>query len=208
VKLPTLYPILDAGFLETRGLDLRSVAEQMRTAGVSLIQYRDKTGPPQTILRNAAAIREEFLGTDCKLILNDRADLAVLAAWDGVHVGQGDLAPEDARCVVGGGRWVGVSTHTDQQVRLAELSSADYVAVGPVFTTGTKADAEPVIGLDAVRRARSWTVKPIVAIGGITRANARSVIEAGADSVAVISALFVEDEPAGKVARDFLDLLG
>ena len=103
MKLPKLYPILDAGFLETRGLDLCSVAEQMRTAGVSLIQYRDKTGPPQTILRNAAAIREEFLGTDCKLILNDRADLAVLAAWDGVHIGQGDLAPEDARRVVGGG---------------------------------------------------------------------------------------------------------
>jgi len=208
VKLSRLYPILDAGFLEARALDLRLAAEQMRIAGVSLIQYRDKTGSSQTILRNAAVIREAFAGADCKLILNDRADLAVLAAWDGVHIGQGDLAPEDARRVVGAGRWVGVSTHTDEQVRLAELRSTDYVAVGPVFATGTKADAEPVIGLDGVRRARALTRKPIVAIGGITRENARGVIEAGADSVALISALFAEDEPAGKVARDFLDLLG
>lgn len=208
MKLPRLYPILDAGFLEGRALDLRSVAEQMRAAGVSLVQYRDKTGSPQTVLRNAALIHEAFSGVDCKLILNDRADLAVLAAWDGVHVGQGDLVPEDARRVVGAGRWVGVSTHTDEQVRLAELSSADYVAVGPVFATGTKADAESVIGLDGVRSARALTRKPIVAIGGITRANVRSVIEVGADSVALISALFVADEPAGKVARDFLDLLG
>jgi thiamine-phosphate pyrophosphorylase len=208
VKFPTLYPILDAGFIEARGLDLHLVAEQMRVSGVSLIQYRDKAGSPQTILRNAAMIRKEFAGTDCKLILNDRADLAALAAWSGVHVGQGDLLPEDARRIVGAGRWVGVSTHNDEQVRQAERSSADYVAVGPVFATGTKADAEPVIGLDGVRRARALTRKPIVAIGGITWSNARSVMEAGADSVAVISALFVEDRPAGKVARDFLDLLG
>jgi thiamine-phosphate pyrophosphorylase len=102
---------------------------------------------------------------------------------------------------------VGVSAHTDQQVRAAELSCADYVAIGPVFATGTKADTEPVVGLDGVRRARALTHKPLVAIGGITRANARSVIEAGADSVAVISALLVPGESVEKVARDFLDLL-
>jgi thiamine-phosphate pyrophosphorylase len=139
--------------------------------------------------------------------MNDRADLAVLAGWDGVHVGQGDLSPEDARRVVGAGRLIGVSTHTDEQVRLAEVNCGDYVAVGPVFATGTKADAEPVIGLEGVRRARALTTKPLVAIGGVTRANARSVIDAGADSVAVISALLVEGEPVEKVARDFLELL-
>ena len=103
--------------------------------------------------------------------------------------------------------WVGVSTHTEEQVRVADLSCADYVAVGPVFATGTKVDAEPVIGLEGVRRARRLTKKPIVAIGGITRANARSVIDAGADSVAVISALLVEGETVEKVARDFLENL-
>jgi thiamine-phosphate pyrophosphorylase len=110
--------------------------------------------------------------------------------------------------VVGAERWVGVSTHNDEQVRLADASCADYVAVGPVFATGTKLDAEPVIGLDGVRRARALTAKPVVAIGGITRGNARSVIEAGADSVALISALFVEGESVEKVARDFLKILG
>jgi thiamine-phosphate pyrophosphorylase len=152
-------------------------------------------------------ILEVMAGSDCRLILNDRADLAVLASFGGVHVGQGDLPPEYARLVVGGERWVGVSTHNEGQVRIANETSADYVAVGPVFATGTKLDAEPVIGLDGVRRARALTKKPIVAIGGITRANARSVIDAGADSVAVISALFVEGETVEKVARDFLEIL-
>ncbi len=111
-----------------------------------------------------------------------------------------------------GGLWVwsgglGVSTHTEEQVRRAELSCADYVAVGPVFATGTKLDAEPVVGLEGVRRARLLTTKPIVAIGGITRGNARSVFDAGADSVAVIGGLLVEGESVTKVAGDFLDVL-
>ncbi len=205
--LPKLYPIVDAGVLTRRGLDVGRFAGELREAGVRLLQYRDKTGEPQEILRAAAAIRAEFAGVDCRMILNDRADLAALADWDGVHVGQGDLLPEDARRVVGAARWVGVSTHTEEQVRLAELSCADYVAVGPVFATGTKLDAEPVIGLEGVRRARELTTKPIVAIGGITRGNARSVVEAGADCVAVISGLLAEGEGVAKVARDFLDVL-
>ena len=139
--------------------------------------------------------------------MNDHADLVRLAGFGGVHVGQGDLSPEDARRVVGAERWVGVSTHNEEQVRIANGTSADYIAVGPVFATGTKLDAEPVIGLEGVRRARALTRKPIVAIGGITRENARSVIDAGADSVAVISGLFVDGEPVGKVAGDFLEIL-
>jgi thiamine-phosphate pyrophosphorylase len=194
---------------------------------------------PQEVLRNAEVIGEVMVGSGCRLIMNDRADLAVLAGWDGVHVGQGDLSPEDAKAVVlrtiphpshptseaggdpdsqqregrgtrivpGSTMWVGVSTHTEEQVRVADASCADYVAVGPVFATGTKVDAEPVIGLEGVRRARSLTTKPIVGIGGITRSNAKSVIDAGADSVAVISALFVEGETVEKVARDFLEIL-
>jgi thiamine-phosphate pyrophosphorylase len=226
-RFPRLYPIVDAGLLARHGLDVRRFAAELSAAGVQLLQYRNKLGGPQEVLLNAAVIREVMADISCRLILNDRADLAVLAEWDGVHVGQGDLLPEDAKAVVlrtiphpsqeregwatrtvpGSSMWVGVSTHTEEQVRVADLSCADYVAVGPVFATGTKVDAEPVIGLEGVRRARRLTKKPIVAIGGITRANARSVIDAGADSVAVISALLVEGETVEKVARDFLEIL-
>jgi thiamine-phosphate pyrophosphorylase len=186
---------------------MEDFARALLEAGVTLLQYRDKSSAPADVLRNAALIRGLAGSGKCRLILNDRADLAVLAGWDGVHVGQGDLSAEDARRVVGAELWIGVSTHTDEQVRMAELSCADYLAVGPVFATGTKLDAEPMIGLEGVRRARVLTRKPIVAIGGITRENARSVVDAGADSVAVISALLVKGESVEKVAGDFLDLL-
>jgi thiamine-phosphate pyrophosphorylase len=218
---------VDAALLAARGVDASGFAEELKGAEVQLLQYRNKTDGPQEILRNAALIREVMTGSGCRLIMNDRVDLAVLAGWGGVHVGQGDLSPEDATAVVlrtithpsqeregwatrivpGSDMWVGVSTHTEEQVRVADLSCADYVAVGPVFATGTKLDAEAVIGLEGVRRARALTKKPVVAIGGITRANARSVIDSGADSVAVISALFVEGETVEKVARDFLENL-
>ncbi len=207
MRLPRLYPILDAGLLAARCVGIEEFARVLFDVGVTLLQYRDKSGSPQDVLRNAALIRGLLAGRGCTLMMNDRADWAVLAEWGGVHVGQGDLSPEDARRIVGINRLIGVSTHTDEQVRLAAVSCADYVAVGPVFATETKADAEPVIGLEGVRRARALTTKPLVAIGGVTRANARSVIDAGADSVAVISALLVEGEPVEKVARDFLKLL-
>jgi thiamine-phosphate pyrophosphorylase len=206
-SLPKFYPILDAGLLSQHGVGIADFARAICDAGVWLVQYRDKTGAPQIVLRNAETVKNAFSGSACLLVMNDRADLAVLAKWDGVHVGQEDLSPEDARRVVGPERWVGVSTHGEDQVRRADLSCADYVAVGPVFATGTKLDAEPTIGLTGVRLARALTRKPIVAIGGITRENARSVIDAGADSVAVISALIVEGEPVEKVVRDFLDVL-
>jgi thiamine-phosphate pyrophosphorylase len=145
------------------------------------------------------------LGNSVKLIMNDRADLALVAGFDGIHVGQDDLSPEGARKVIGDTLWLGVSTHNPDQVREADRTSADYIAVGPVFATGSKANPDPVIGLEGVRRARTLTRKPVVAIGGITRANCRSVIDAGADSVAVISDLLREP---GKSAEAFLRLLG
>jgi thiamine-phosphate pyrophosphorylase len=206
-SLANFYAILDASLLARRGVELADFARALRDAGVRVVQYRDKGAAPQVVLRNAEIIRNVFSGSDCLLVMNDRADLAVLAGWGGVHVGQEDLTPEDARTVVGANRWIGVSTHTEEQVRLADLSCANYVAVGPVFATGTKLDAEPVVGLAGVRLARTLTKKPIVAIGGITRENARSVIDTGADSAAVISALIVEGEPVEKVAKDFLDVL-
>jgi thiamine-phosphate pyrophosphorylase len=205
--LPQLYAIADSAALKARGLTLQEYAEGLAAAGVTLVQYRDKDAAPQTILRNAALIADVFAGSGAKLILNDRADLAVLADWDGVHVGQTDLSPEDARIVLGAGKVIGVSTHTGAQAIAADASAADYVAIGPVFATGTKLNASPVVGLDCIRRARALTRKPLVAIGGITRENARSVIDAGADSVAVISGLFAPGESVERVARDFLDLL-
>jgi thiamine-phosphate pyrophosphorylase len=207
-KLPRLYAIADAQFLTARAVALEGFARGLRAAGVTLVQYRNKTGSPQETLRAAAALREAFAGSDVKLIMNDRADLAVLAEFDGVHVGQGDLSPEDARIVVGAKRIIGISTHNDEQVRVADIGGADYIAIGPVFKTSTKENPDPVVGLEGVRRARALTRKPLVAIGGITRENARSVIDAGADSVAVISALIVPGESMEQAARDFLAILG
>ena len=225
IKIPKLYAIADAEVLSGRGVPIAEFAEELRSGGVTLLQYRDKRGVPQAILRNAALIADAFVGAGATLILNDRADLAVLAGWDGVHVGQGDLMPEDAKTVLAGrenphlrsemwgargirGGIVGVSTHTEAEMVLAEAGAADYVAVGPVFATGTKLDAAEVVGLDGVRRARVLTRKPLVAIGGITRQNARSVMDAGADAVAVIGGLLVAGESVKRVARDFIELLG
>lgn len=204
---PRLYAIVDAQVLSARAVSLEDFARGLHAAGVTLVQYRDKTGSPQEILRAATVLRDVFAEGAAKIIMNDRADLAVLAGFDGVHVGQEDLSTEDARAVVGLSRIVGVSTHNDDQLRAADQTSADYIAVGPVFATGTKQNPDPVVGLAGIRRARALTQRPLVAIGGVTRANARSVIEAGADSVAMISALAVPGNNAEQVARDFLELL-
>jgi len=206
-KFPRLYPIVDTAALEARRIGVAEFAREMAQAGVGVLQYRDKVGSPNEVLRAAKEIAAEFAGTDCLLILNDRADLALLAGW-GVHVGHEDLAPGDARKVLGTGQVIGVSTHNEAQVREADAGAVDYVAIGPVFATTSKADTEPVVGLEGVRRARALTRKPLVAIGGITRENARSVIDAGADSVAVIGALLATGERPGRVAKDFLEILG
>jgi thiamine-phosphate pyrophosphorylase len=173
---------------------------------VRLLQYRDKVGTPNQVLRAAKEIAAEFAGVEATLILNDRADLALLAGW-GVHVGHKDMRPEDVRKVVGAAV-IGVSTHNDAQVMEGQAGVADYVAIGPVFATASKADTEPVVGLEGVRRARALTSKPLVAIGGITLENARSVIDAGADSVAVIGGLMRSGERPGNLAQEFLNRLG
>jgi len=213
LKLPRLYAIADRGTLDKRGVSVGEFARELRDAGGTLLQYRDKDGGPQQVLRAAAEISAVFAGVDAMLVMNDRADLAVLAGWSAVHVGQGDLLPEDVKVVLGavsrsgGGGYVGVSTHVVEQVIAADVGAAGYVAVGPVFGTSTKLNAEPVAGLEGVRRARALTAKPLVAIGGITLENAWSVVEAGADSVAVIGGMFVEGRTVGEVARDFLEIL-
>jgi thiamine-phosphate pyrophosphorylase len=137
--------------------------------------------------------------------MNDRADLCLAADFEGLHVGQDDLSPASARKIVGPNRSLGVSTHNPAQVIEADKSSADYIAIGPVFGTASKAKPDPVIGLEGVRKARKLTSKPLVAIGGITRTNCTEVIEAGADSVAVISDLIRDPR---KSAEAFLRILG
>ena len=205
--IPRLYAIIDSSLLTARGIPLTDFASELAEAGVSFIQYRDKTGGPQQILQAAAEIRAAFGSSPLKLILNDRPDLAVLAHADGVHVGQDDLSPADTRSIIGPNRLVGLSTHNDHQVRAAHLTPADYIAIGPVFATASKLNPDPVIGLEGVSRARALTTKPLVAIGGITRDNVRSVMEAGADSVAIISGLVSPREATINIARDFLDIL-
>jgi thiamine-phosphate pyrophosphorylase len=200
---PRLYPILDAAcFPHT--LSLIAAAEEFAAAGVLLIQYRNKNGNAREMLEQARELKRR-LGGSVKLIMNDRADLCLAAGFDGVHVGQEDLSPQGARKVIGARLWLGVSTHNAEQVKEADKTSADYIAIGPVFPTASKVNPDPVVGLDGVRKARALTRKPLVAIGGINRANCRSVIEAGADSVAVISDLIREPR---KSAEEILRILG
>ncbi len=200
--LPRLYAIIDAAFFPDT-LALLAFAGELRDTGFALFQYRNKTVNDRQMLSHARELRRKLEGVP--LIMNDRADLCLAAGFDGVHVGQDDLSVEGVRRVVGEKLWVGISTHVPEQVEAAAATSADYVAVGPVFTTSSKANPDPVIGLEGVRVARSLTRKPLVAIGGITRENCRSVVEAGADSVAVISDLLGSPRQS---AEEFLLQLG
>jgi thiamine-phosphate pyrophosphorylase len=213
--LPPLYPILDIDLLAARSLDLASIATAWRAAGVTMVQYRNKQGSARQMLRDTARIREIFptIG-GARLIFNDRPDLALLAGFDGVHVGQGDVSAEDARKIVGARRWVGMSTNSAEQVMVADRTSCDYVAYGPIFPTASKVNPDPTVGLAGLRAARALTSKPLVAIGGITRNNCRSVIDAGADSLAVISDLLPlghngnsDGESTRQIVQEFLALL-
>src|SRR5713101_6623282 len=202
IPLPRLYAILDASsFTDADTLCLS--ARELVAGGVTLVQYRNKSGNARQMLEQARELKRR-VGNSARLIMNDRADLCLAAGYDGVHVGQDDLSPEGARKVIGESLWLGISTHDPDQITEAGKTSADYIAIGPVFPTVSKANPDPVIGLEGVRKARELTRKPLVAIGGITRANARSVIEAGADAVAVISDLLREPR---KSAEEFLRIL-
>jgi thiamine-phosphate pyrophosphorylase len=203
IKLPCLYAILDSS-LFPHSESLFSMAKELSVGGVTMLQYRDKSGNARQMLEQARELKRR-VGGSAKLIMNDRADLCLAAGFDGVHVGQEDLSPEGARKVIGEGLRLGVSTHNPAQVKEADQTSADYLAIGPVFPTDSKSNPDPVVGLEGVRKARALTRKPLVAIGGINRANCRSVIEAGADSVAVMSDLMREPR---KSAEDFFRILG
>jgi thiamine-phosphate pyrophosphorylase len=188
-SIPHLYPILVPTRIGKGGVrEIVEFAQEIIAGGAALIQLREKHASAREVLRIARELRR-VLPENIRLIVNDRADLCVASGADGVHVGQDDLPPEAARQIIGSQRIVGVSTHNPEQVKAGDESSADYVAIGPVFSTISKGNPDPVIGLEGVKRARALTQKPLVAIGGITIENCRSVIEAGADSVAVIGDL-------------------
>jgi|SRR5579864_1413244 len=201
--LPRLYVILDAALLT---IPETECAKSLADAGVRLFQYRSKSASAREILEKSKGLAGLLSGRGTTFFVNDRADIAALAGASGVHVGQEDLNFDQARAVVGEGKLVGVSTHNLEQFQTAVGSSADYIAVGPVFATGTKANPDPVVGTDFIRQVRGLTTKPIVAIGGITLERTAEVIEAGADSVAVISDILRVPDPA-KRARQYLQLL-
>jgi thiamine-phosphate pyrophosphorylase len=201
--LPRLYVILDAALTS---LPERDCALALAEAGVRLIQYRNKTAPARQLLESSRALAQALIPRGVAFYANDRPDVAYLAGGDGVHLGQDDLDVEAARRVMGAGKFVGVSTHNLEQFERAAASSADYIAVGPVFSTSSKANPDSVVGIEFLRRVRALTEKPIVAIGGITLERAADVIEAGADSVAVISGILNAPDP-GERAKQYIKTL-
>jgi len=201
--LPRLYVILDAALLTIPDTDC---AQKLADAGVRLLQYRNKNASTREIFDASKRFAALLLPQGVTFFVNDRADVAALAGASGVHVGQEDLGVEAARSVIGPGKLVGVSTHNREQFELAAATSADYIAVGPVFATSTKANPDPVVGTDLLRQVRPLTDKPIVAIGGITLDRATEAFEAGADSVAVISDILLAPDP-GKRARQYIERL-
>jgi thiamine-phosphate pyrophosphorylase len=215
--LPPLYPIIDFSCYAAQHDPVTAIvryAEELIAAGATLIQLRDKSQPeqPRRFLSCARELRRVTLDR-ATLIINDRIDICIAADADGVHLGQDDLSPAAARKIFeqvqgkdGKTRIIGFSTHNLTQLREADSLPIDYIAIGPVFATGSKANPDPVVGLEGVRQARRVTKKPLVAIGGITRQNCFQVKAAGgADAVAVISDLL---ESPAKAVADFLRVLG
>jgi len=202
--LPRLYVILDATLLT---VPEKECAQRLVAAGVRLLQYRNKRASARDLFDSSKQLSSLLVPQGVTFVVNDRADVAALAGANGVHVGQEDLGVEEARQVVGEEKIVGVSTHNLEQFQRAAASSANYIAVGPIFATGTKPNPDPVVGTQFIQKVRPLTDKPIVAIGGITLERAPEIIESGADSVAVISDILGAPEP-GMRARQYIDLLG
>jgi len=201
--LPRLYVILDAGLLTVPETEC---GQKLAAAGVRLLQYRNKQASARELFEGSKRLASLLIPQGVTFVVNDRADVAAAAEASGVHVGQEDLGAEAARSVIGAGKLLGVSTHNMEQFKDAVATSADYVAVGPVFSTRTKANPDPVVGTELIRRVRRLTDKPIVAIGGITLERATEVIQAGADSVAIVSDILLAPDQ-GQRARRYIELL-
>ena len=181
---------------------MRASVAALALGGARLIQFRAKGLPDRQLFEQASEAVAGAREAGVPVIVNDRPDVALILGADGVHVGQDDLAPAECRRLLGDEAIVGVSTHHRDELRAAVDAPVDYVAVGPVFPTVTKQAPAPVVGLDFLRLARGMTRRPLVAIGGITRANVAEVVSAGADGVAVISDLLRHADLAD-AAREF-----
>lgn len=184
-----------------------AVCESLLSAGVKIIQFRDKQASSRELFESGGELLKRVRHARGIFIMNDRPDIARVLDADGVHVGQEDVPVHLVRKVVGAGKWVGCSTHNLRQLTEADQSSADYVAIGPIFSTTSKENPSPTLGLDGLRMARAVTSKPLVAIGGITLENAAEVLNAGADSLAVIGDLMHAPDVAAR-AQEFLKVLG
>ena len=202
-SLPKIYPITDTLI---SGLSHAEQIELLAAGGASLIQLREKRASPREFYQAALEGVSMARRLGVRIIINDRVDIAIAVKADGVHLGQDDLPPDRARVLLGASRIIGFSTHTLEQALAADLASVDYVAIGPVLRTSTKERPDPIVGLETVREIRGRISKPLVAIGGITLERARAIIEAGADSIAVIADLLSARDIAERT-RSFLDSL-
>ena len=203
-ELPKLYPVTDR---RLSGLSHAEQVARLCEGGARLVQLREKHLSPREFYAEASEALRVARLFGARLIINDRADVALAVGADGVHVGQDDMPPEAARAVIGEGAVVGFSTHNVAQASAASALPVSYVAIGPVFATSSKENPDPVVGLEGVRRVREAVGGvPLVAVGGVTAERAPSVIAAGADSVAVIGALLDAADPAEitRRTRDFL----
>jgi thiamine-phosphate pyrophosphorylase len=199
ITLPRLYPIIVPSRIGAGRIDeVLHFARELVLGGATILQLREKDASAAHVLRLGRELRRALPST-VKIVLNDRPELAMAAGLTGVHVGQDDLPPESARKIIGPESWLGASTHNPAQVEVADQTSANYLAIGPIFATSSKEKPDPVLGLNGLRKARLLTSKPLVAIGGITLQNFRQVLEAGADSVAVIGELI--SNPAKTTAQ-------
>lgn len=198
MQLPRLYPIID---LEVSRHPLEFLMVEFASAGLSWVQLRDKKANSRQLFANARQMVELARRYGLTAIVNDRADIAWLSGADGVHVGQEDLPVEDARNIVSSEKIVGHSTHNLAQALEAERTSADYIAIGPVFATISKANPDPIVPWEELREIRRQVKKPIVAIGGITSQNATQLFDIGLDSVAVIRDLVTARDIRSKVSQ-------
>ncbi|MCX6621756.1 MAG: thiamine phosphate synthase [Acidobacteria bacterium] len=186
--LPRFYPILDTGALERWALDPVAAAETLLSAGARIVQFRHKGHYSRSVFQQAESVAALCRAAGATFVVNDRADIALLLGA-ALHVGQDDLPPAEARRLIGSEHMLGFSTHNEAQLRAGEGEPVDYLAIGPLFATTSKERSDPEVGLAGLARARRVTARPLVAIGGITRATAPAVFAAGADSIAVIGDL-------------------